>query len=124
MSKKNIFIFPGDEIGPEITTEAIKIIDFLNESKMTDIYYEFGDVGGASLDKYNKPITDETLEKARKSDAVLLASVGTPKYDNNTRELKPEHGLLVLRKHLNLYINIGRYLCSTHCQSSHLLNLS
>ena len=66
----------------------------------------FGDIGGASLDKYNKPITDETLEKARKSDAVLLASVGTPKYDNNTRELKPEHGLLVLRKHLNLYINI------------------
>ena len=106
MGKKNIFIFPGDEIGPEITTEAIKIIDFLNESKMTDIHYEFGDVGGASLDKYNKPITDETLEKARKSDAVLLASVGTPKYDNNTRELKPEHGLLVLRKHLNLYINI------------------
>ena len=106
MSKKNIFIFPGDEIGPEITTEAIKIIDFLNESKMTDIHYEFGDVGGASLDKYNKPITDETLEKARKSDAVLLASVGTPKYDNNARELKPEHGLLVLRKHLNLYINI------------------
>ena len=106
MSKKNIFIFPGDEIGPEITTEAIKIIDFLNESKMTDIHYEFGDVGGASLDKYNKPITDETLEKARKSDAVLLASVGTPKYDNNTRALKPEHGLLVLRKHLNLYINI------------------
>ena len=56
--------------------------------------------------KYNKPLTDETLEKARKSDAVLLSSVGTPKYDNNTRELKPEHGLLVLRKHLNLYINI------------------
>ena len=64
---------------------AIKIIDFLNESKMTDIHYEFGDIGSASLDKYNKPITDETLEKARKSDAVLLASVGTPKYDNNMR---------------------------------------
>ena len=106
MIKKNIFILPGDEIGPEITTEVIKIIDFFNESKMTDIHYEFGDIGGASLDKYNKPITDETLERAAKSDAVLLASVGTPKYDNNTRELKPEHGLLVLRKHLNLYINI------------------
>ena len=106
MSKKNILILPGDEVGPEITTEVIKILDFFNESKMTDISYEFGDIGGASLDKYNKPITDETLERARKSDAVLLASVGTPKYDNNARELKPEHGLLVLRKYLNLFINI------------------
>ena len=62
---------------------------------MTNISYEFGDIGGASLDKYNKPITDETLESARKSNAVLLASVGTPKYDNNTRALKPEYGLLI-----------------------------
>ncbi len=106
MTKKHILILPGDEVGPEITTEVIKILDFFNESKMTNISYEFGDIGGASLDKYNKPITDETLESARKSDAVLLASVGTPKYDNNARALKPEYGLLVLRKHLNLFINI------------------
>ena len=106
MNKKNILILPGDEIGPEITTEALKIIDYFNESKLTNISYEFADIGGASLDKCNKPITNETLERARDCDAVLLASVGTPKYDNNPRELKPEHGLLALRKHLNLYINI------------------
>ena len=106
MNKKNILILPGDEIGPEITTEALKIIDYFNESKLTNISYEFADIGGASLDKCNKPITNETLERARDCDAVLLASVGTPKYDNNPRELKPEYGLLALRKHLNLYINI------------------
>ncbi|MEC8077909.1 MAG: 3-isopropylmalate dehydrogenase [Pseudomonadota bacterium] len=106
MDKKRILILPGDEIGPEITTEVIKIIDFLNESKITNLLYEFADIGGASLDKYNKPITDEALDQATKSDAVLLACVGTPKYDDNPRELKPEHGLLALRKHLNLFINI------------------
>lgn len=73
MSKKNIFIFPGDEIGPEITTEAIKIIDFLNESKMTDIHYEFGDVGGASLDKYNKPITDGDILAISNSQGSLTS---------------------------------------------------
>ena len=81
--KKRILILPGDEIGPEITTEVIKIIDFLNESKITNILYEFADIGGASLDKYNKPITSDALDKSTKSDAVLLACVGSPKYDNN-----------------------------------------
>ena len=57
MTKKHILILPGDEVGPEITTEVIKILDFFNESKMTNISYEFGDIGGASLDKYNKPIS-------------------------------------------------------------------
>ena len=69
--KKRILILPGDEIGPEITTEVIKIIDFLNESKITNLLYEFADIGGASLDKYNKPITDEALDQATKSDAVF-----------------------------------------------------
>ena len=106
MIKNNILIFPGDEVGPEITTETIKIIDFLNESKITNISYEFAHIGGAALDNYNVPIRQEDLDKAKNSDAVLLASVGTPKYDNNKREQKPEFGLLALRKHLDLYINV------------------
>ena len=106
MNKKNVLIFPGDEVGPEITNEVIKVIDYFNESKLTNISYDFADIGGAALDKYDTPIHLEDLEKAKKSDAVLLAAVGTPKYDNNPREKKPEHGLLVLRKHLNLFINI------------------
>jgi len=106
MNKNNILIFPGDEVGPEITTETIKIIDFLNESKITNISYEFAHIGGAALDNYNVPIRQEDLDKAKNSDAVLLASVGTPKYDNNKREHKPEFGLLALRKYLNLYINV------------------
>ena len=106
MNKKNILIFPGDEIGPEITTEAIKVIDYFNESKLTNISYDFADIGGAALDKYDTPIKTDDLDKAKKSDAILLAAVGTPKYDNNPREKKPEYGLLALRKHLNLFINI------------------
>ena len=106
MNKKNILIFPGDEIGPEITTEAIKVIDYFNESKLTNISYDFADIGGAALDKYDTPIKSDDLDKAKKSDAILLAAVGTPKYDNNPREKKPEYGLLALRKHLNLFINI------------------
>ena len=106
MNKNNILIFPGDEVGPEITTETIKIIDFLNESKLTNISYEFAHIGGAALDNYNVPVRQEDLDKAKNSDAVLLASVGTPKYDNNKREQKPEFGLLALRKYLDLYINV------------------
>jgi len=106
MKQNNILIFPGDEVGPEITTETIKIIDFLNESKLTNISYEFAHIGGAALDNYNVPVRQEDLDKAKNSDAVLLASVGTPKYDNNKREQKPEFGLLALRKYLNLYINV------------------
>ena len=106
MNKNNILIFPGDEVGPEITTETIKIIDFLNEVKLTNISYEFAHIGGAALDNYNLPVRQEDLDKAKNSDAILLASVGTPKYDNNKREQKPEFGLLALRKYLDLYINV------------------
>ena len=106
MNKKNILIFPGDEVGPEITHEAIKIINYLNECKLCNINYEFADIGGSALDKYDCPIRQDDLDKAKAADAVLLACVGTPKYDNNKRELKPEFGLLQLRKYLNLYINI------------------
>ena len=106
MNKKNILIFPGDEVGPEITNECIKVIDLLNQSKISNISYTFSDIGGSALDKYDCPIRSEDIDLAKNSDAILLACVGTPKYDNNKRESKPEFGLLQLRKHLNLFINI------------------
>ena len=71
MNKKNILIFPGDEIGPEITTEVIKVIDYFNESKLTNISYDFADIGGAALDKYDTPIQTDDLDKAKKSEAIL-----------------------------------------------------
>jgi 3-isopropylmalate dehydrogenase len=66
MNKQNVVIFPGDEIGPEITTEAIKIIDYFNESKLTNISYDFADIGGAALDKHNTPYYCRCFRESKK----------------------------------------------------------
>tara|TARA_B100000029_G_scaffold505762_1_gene587047 strand:+ start:11098 stop:12180 length:1083 start_codon:yes stop_codon:yes gene_type:complete len=104
--KNNILLLPGDGVGPEIMTEAVKLINCLNMHKLTDISYEYSDIGSIALDNYNAPLPEITLTKALKADCVLLGAIGTPKHDNNPRELKPEYGLLCLRKALNLYVNV------------------
>lgn len=106
MTSKNIIILPGDGIGPEISKQATKIIDALNKNLDINVNYEIGLVGGASIDEHNTPITEDTMEKAMKSDAVVLGCVGGPKWDNVERHLRPECGLLRLRKDLDLFANL------------------
>ena len=106
MDKKRILILPGDGIGPESVNEVKKIIDFFNKKKILNIEIEEELVGGACIDAFKAPIKDETIEKARKSDAILLGAVGGPKWDNLAFDQRPEQGLLRLRSDLQLFANL------------------
>lgn len=101
---KKILILPGDGIGQEVTTECIKVINFFK--KDYEIEYSEDLFGGASIDAYGEPLTKEVLDKALKADAVLLGAVGGPKWENLDHNLKPEKGLLILRKELEAYANL------------------
>lgn len=103
--EKNIVILGGDHVGPECTKEAIKILDAISSVK-SDIKFNYQQhlIGGAAIDATGNPLPDETLEAAKKSDAVLLGSVGGPKW--GTGQVRPEQGLLKIRKELNLYANL------------------
>ena len=102
----NVAVFPGDGIGVEIVREAIKVIKKLNEISEHKINITEGIVGGASIDKYGVPLTDENLKMALDSDAVLLGAVGGPKWEELDYSIRPERALLALRKELNLFANI------------------
>ena len=78
--KRKILLLPGDGIGPEVVAEVKKIIQWLNKKKSLDFQTEEGLVGGASYEKYKKPITDEVFYKALESEAVVLGAVGGPKW--------------------------------------------
>ena len=77
-----ILILPGDGVGKEITSEALKVINLISKLYSLNIDIDFGYVGGVAVDKFNSPFPDETREKIKKSDAVLLGAVGGPQYDN------------------------------------------
>jgi len=104
---KKIMVLPGDGIGPEIVNETIKILDFLSSRYNLEINYEYGDIGGIAIDKYGIPIKDETIEKCKNSNAVLLGAVGGPKWDTTTPgKPRPEDALLKIRKELGLFANL------------------
>jgi 3-isopropylmalate dehydrogenase len=104
---KNILVLPGDGIGPEIVTEAVKVLNTINEKMNLGLTLENGLVGGSAYDAHGTPLPEETMEKARTADAILLGAVGGPKWDNlEDRELRPEKGLLGLRSGLELFGNL------------------
>ncbi|MBN7798663.1 3-isopropylmalate dehydrogenase [Parahaliea mediterranea] len=105
MSKK-ILILPGDHIGPEIMAEAVRVLEHVNARFDLDLELEHALVGGAALDAVGTPLPDDTLAKARASDAILLGAVGGPEWDNVERHLRPERGLLGLRSELELFGNL------------------
>ncbi|MGL5054523.1 MAG: 3-isopropylmalate dehydrogenase [Fusobacteriaceae bacterium] len=103
---KKIAVIKGDGIGPEIVSEAIKILDVIAEKYNHSFSYEFVNAGGCSIDLDGSPLPDSTLKACLESDSVLLGAVGGPKWDNNPSHLRPEKGLLELRKAMNLFSNI------------------
>lgn len=105
MSKK-ILVLPGDGIGPEIINEAVKVLSVVNEKYKLGFELVEDALGGAAIDKYGVPLADSTLDTARKVDAVLLGSVGGPKWDNLERSIRPEKGLLKIRSALGLFANL------------------
>ena len=105
--KLNIAVLPGDGIGPEIVNEALKVTKTVCEKFGHELSYKHALVGACAIDKTGNPYPDETHELCMQSDAVLFGAIGDPKYDNNpSAKVRPEQGLLGMRKKLGLYANI------------------
>ena len=102
---KQIAVLQGDGIGPEIIGQAVKVLDKLIEQGL-DARYEYGLLGGSAYDAHGLPFPEVTQTLCRKADAVLLGAVGGPQYDNLERSVRPERGLLAIRKDLNLFANL------------------
>ncbi|MBQ4346865.1 MAG: 3-isopropylmalate dehydrogenase [Firmicutes bacterium] len=103
---KKIALIPGDGIGPEIVSEAVKVLNavaarFGHEFEYTEVY-----MGGCAYDKFGSPLPEESIEACLASDSVLLGAVGGPKYDSLPKEMRPETGLLGIRKAMGLYSNL------------------
>ncbi len=102
----NITLLPGDGIGPEIVSEAVRVLDVIASKYGHTFKYTEQLMGGCSIDKYGSSLTDEALADCKSADAVLLGAVGGPKWDNPTAKDRPERGLLALRKGLGVFANL------------------
>ncbi|WP_135502503.1 3-isopropylmalate dehydrogenase [Roseovarius aestuariivivens] len=111
MSNPSLLILPGDGIGPEVMVEVRKVINWFGAKRGLKFDVSEDLVGGAAYDAHGTPLTDETMEKAQSVDAVLLGAVGGPKYDVLDFSVKPERGLLRLRKEMDLYANLRPAQC-------------
>lgn len=105
--KLNIAILSGDGIGPEIVEQAMKTVKAIASKYNHELVYEHGLTGAVAIDQVGDPYPEETHELCMKSDAVLFGAIGDPKFDNNPKaKVRPEQGLLAMRKKLGLYANI------------------
>jgi 3-isopropylmalate dehydrogenase len=105
--KLNIAVLPGDGIGPEIIEQAMRVVKAVAKKFNHELAYEYGLVGAAAIDKTGNPYPDETHQLCLKTDAVLFGALGDPKYDNDPKaKVRPEQGLLKMRKELGLFANI------------------
>lgn len=103
----NLAVLPGDGIGPEIIEQAKKVVLAVCEKYNHTVSFTFGLIGAAAIDKTGSPLPDETLRLCKASDAVLFGAIGDPKYDADpSLKVRPEQGLLAMRKELGLYANI------------------
>ncbi len=111
MSNPSLLILPGDGIGPEVMAEVRKVIDWYGAKR--DMAFDVSEdlVGGCAYDAHGTPLHDDTMAKAQEVDAVLLGAVGGPQYDDLDFNLKPERGLLRLRKEMDLFANLRPAQC-------------
>ena len=101
-----VLVLPGDGIGPEIVTEASKVLDALRRGAGGEFAIEVAPIGGSAIDAHGVPLPEETLERARACDAILLGAVGGPRWDAVERDIRPERGLLRLRSELGVFANL------------------
>ncbi len=101
-----ITLLPGDGIGPEVVSEAVRVLDVIAHKYNHTFEYKERLMGGCSIDKYGSSLTDETLADCKSADAVLLGAVGGPKWDDPSAKDRPERGLLALRKGLGVFANL------------------
>src|SRR6476469_6877282 len=118
MATYKLLLLAGDGIGPEVMAEVKKLIAWMNARGTGRFDTEEGLVGGACYDAHKVAITDETMAKAHAADAVIFGAVGGPKWDSVPYEVRPEAGLLRLRKELGLYANLRPAICYPALASS------
>src|SRR4030081_3747131 len=111
MATHKLLLLPGDGIGPEVMAEVKKVIGWMNAHQMGTFETEEGLVGGSCYDAHGVAVTDETVAKAQAADAVIFGAVGGPKWDKVPYDMRPEAGLLRLRKDLALFGNIRPAIC-------------
>ena len=102
-----IAVLPGDGIGPEISKVGVDVMTAVCEKFSHKVTYEYAICGADAIDKVGDPFPEETFQTCLRADAVLFSAVGDPKFDNNpTAKVRPEQGLLAMRKKLGLYANV------------------
>ena len=111
MTTRSLFLLPGDGIGPEAMDEVRKLIDHMNAARGAGFEVSEGLVGGSAYDAHGQAISDADMEKALAADAVLFGAVGGPKWDGVPYDVRPEAGLLRLRKELELFANLRPAIC-------------
>ena len=103
---KKVLMLPGDGIGPEVMRQVQRVMDWMAKKRNVNFEITEGLIGAPPIDAHNNPLTDETLADAMAADAVLLGAVGGPKWDNLPFDIKPERGLLKIRKEMGLFANL------------------
>lgn len=111
MANPSLLILPGDGIGPEVMAEVERVIAWFGDKRDLSFDVETDLVGGAAYDAHGTPLHDDTMAKAHAADAVLLGAVGGPAYDDLDFSIKPERGLLRLRKEMDLFSNLRPAQC-------------
>ena len=111
MTTHSLLLLPGDGIGPEVMAEVERLVAFFNKKGKVEFRTDTALVGGTSIDNHGTPLTDEALAKAQKADAIVFGAVGGPKWDKVAYALRPEAGLLRLRKELDLFANLRPAIC-------------
>jgi len=104
--KMRITVLPGDGIGPEVTTEAVCVLEAVARAFKHETEFTFKDIGGCAIRKHNDPFPEDTMNACLEADAVLLGAVGDPEFDEYPTNLRPEAGLLRLRRALEAFANL------------------
>lgn len=104
---KTIAVLPGDGVGPEITDQAIRILEKIAKKSGHQFYFKHGLIGASAINKTGNPLPDETLALCKQSDAILFGAIGDPRFDSDPKaKVRPEQGLLKLRQSLKLFTNL------------------
>lgn len=104
--KFELAVLPGDGIGPAVVAEAIKVLEAIGRRSGHEFVLNYGDIGGGAIDRHGVSLTQETLKMCKRCHAVLLGAVGGPRWDDPLAKVRPEDGLLALRKGLGLFANL------------------
>ena len=102
----NLTVLPGDGVGPEVTSEAIKVLQAVGKRFGHNFNLHYGLIGGVAIDEEGVAVSSDTIKISKRCDAVLLGAVGGPKWDNPLNKVRPEDGLLEIRKELGLFANL------------------